>query len=155
MADGDAPPTTVYPTASFAESLSHPAVPLALGVGTIVACCAVAIASPTDSGPPLCPSKAIFGVDCPLCGATRAVSSLVRGNLLNALDHNIILTVSVPFVVIWWALWMARSLRSLPPPKVAWNRAATITVSILAIAFTIVRNLDATPWMTWLGADLY
>jgi hypothetical protein len=109
---------------------------------------------PSDDGVPLCPSKIVFGIDCPLCGATRAVGALARGHVGNALDHNVVFTVAVPFMVVLWAIWAVRSWNHRPFPRIPWNRTATLATAAFLLAFLVVRNLEATAWMHWLGADL-
>jgi hypothetical protein len=42
----------------------------------------------TGSIPVFCPFKAITGIDCPGCGMTRAIISLIEGNPGNALLYN-------------------------------------------------------------------
>jgi len=45
-----------------------------------------------SSAYPQCPTHLLFGFDCPLCGATRAVHSLLRFDLGGAIDHNLVKT---------------------------------------------------------------
>jgi hypothetical protein len=42
----------------------------------------------TGSVPVFCPFKAITGIDCPGCGMTRAIISLIEGNPGNAFLYN-------------------------------------------------------------------
>lgn len=129
---------------------------MAVGAAVGVASLAVALWNPGDSGLPLCPSKALFGIDCPLCGATRAVSALVHGHVMAALDHNVLFTLAVPALVGWWVLWLVRSIQHRPMRRIhlPWGRAAVGVIAVLT-AFTVLRNIDAAAWTRWLGADLY
>jgi hypothetical protein len=115
-------------------------------------CAAIALVNPTDSGAPVCWSAGVFGIDCPLCGGLRCVNSLVRGDLLAAADHNILLAVTLPVVAVLWVVWMVRAVQGrhvrLPsPPNWAWGVLAVVTLS-----FTVVRNLDLGPVAHWLAA---
>ena len=85
----------------------------------------------------LCPLRALTGLDCPLCGATRATVALARGDLLAALDHNVLYVAALPVAVVLVLLWLVSGRRP------GWTRsaAATWSVAAAAAAFTVARNL--------------
>ncbi len=87
-------------------------------------------------GPP-CPLKLLTGLDCPLCGATRATSSLLHGHLGTAFDHNALYVLALPVVGLLMVVWLLRG--RLP----AWTESARLRISLLvmAIVFGVVRNL--------------
>ncbi len=87
-------------------------------------------------GPP-CPLRLLTGLDCPLCGATRATRALVHGDLFTALDHNALYVLALPFVGLLLVLWLVRG--RLP----AWSAStpARWSLAAVAIGFAIVRNL--------------
>jgi len=115
---------------------------------------ALAIWNPTDTGTPFCPTKAITGIDCPLCGGLRAVAALTRGNLRLAADHNLLLTLLAPVVVVWWAMWVVNSWRGEPaPPNPLWNRMVFWSILVIALVFTVVRNLPVAGAPHWLAAS--
>lgn len=83
------------------------------GVGLLVA----PLMAQSDSGPVTCPFRAVTGLDCPFCGATRATAALATGDLGAALDHNLLYTaLIVPLLAVGWLLWTrsAASGRSFP-----------------------------------------
>lgn len=41
-----------------------------------------------ENQPTTCPSQILFGVACPLCGATRASLHLASGDVLTAVEFN-------------------------------------------------------------------
>ncbi len=115
-------------------------------------CAAIAAVNPTDTGVPVCWSAGLFGVDCPLCGGLRCVNSLVRGDVLAAADHNLVLAVALPIVAIVGALWMWAAVRGR---SWTWPRVPVWAWTVLGVgvlAFTVVRNLDLGPIAHYLAA---
>lgn len=95
-----------------------------------------------------CPLKLLTGLDCPLCGATRATLSLVQGHLATAIDHNALYVLSLPVVVVLGLLWVVFRWR---PPLL--ERAAVRWALVgAAVAFAVVRNLPLEPF-TFLGSS--
>lgn len=86
----------------------------------------------------LCPLRRFTGLDCPLCGATRATFALLRGDLGTALDHNVLYVLALPVVGLLMLLWLARGRRSFPSLQ---TPLATWSMVVVATAFGIVRNL--------------
>ncbi len=111
-------------------------------VGTVV----LAIGNPNTTHVPLCPMRAI-GIDCPLCGSLRAVHSLTHLDLMGALDHNLLFTVSVPALVTCYVIWLLRSLGK--PVLPGWKLpAATLPfLLVVGLVFAVLRNLPAFAWL--------
>ena len=109
----------------------------------------VLLADPTRAGARTilpCPFHALTGLDCPLCGATRATSALVHLDPVRALGYNALWIAFVPLVL--WAVVLdlrGRFAASAHPFRRRGFWAATIA---LAVVFTVVRNL---PWSPWRG----
>lgn len=146
-----------------------------VGAGLAVATAYTAWRDPYQGGGlfPACPLRELTGLDCPGCGGTRAVHAMLHGDLATAFDHNVLLTILVPLLALLWALWMVRSLlatrdlhrarraaaEGAPPPQ---NRKvlipypssrAWIALGVLAVGFAVIRNVDAAPWLEYLGSD--
>ena len=126
-----------------------------VGAAVLAATAVLAVGNPNTTHVPLCPLKAVTGLDCPLCGSLRAVHALTRGDVAGAANHNLLFTVSAPFLVLAWAWWLLDSLDQRPPgtPLVeAYRRHATllrwVAVAVL-VTFAVARNL---PSMSWLGS---
>lgn len=49
---------------------------------------------------PPCPLKVLTGLECPGCGTGRAITAFAHGDLLAVLDHNLILPVVGPLVIV-------------------------------------------------------
>jgi hypothetical protein len=122
-----------------------------LAAGALAGCALLAVVDPNAPGRyPLCPTKALFGLDCPACGTLRGLHSLTRGRLLEALDHNLLLLVAVPIMAWAWVGLVARALGRpwTPPALPRWGLAAVVVV---LVAFAVVRNLGLTG-LTWLDS---
>lgn len=139
-----APPSAAPPGFVTGRAWTAPVTTAAVALaGTGV----LAVGDPNTTHIPLCPLKALTGIDCPLCGGLRAVHALTRLDVVTALDHNLLFTVSVPALVACWAIWLGRSLdqpvaasRHLPP----FARPVLVAVALL---FAVARNLPAFAWL--------
>ena len=89
-----------------------------------------------------CPLKTFTGLDCPLCGATRATFALLRGDLGTALDFNALYVLLVPLAVALAALWIARRRT---PAVLRWQRFPAAALAV-AVAYMVVRNLPFAPF---------
>ena len=121
------------------------AAPLLTAAGTAAAVAYIAIADPNEGGHfPLCPTQAIFGVDCPACGGLRAVHALAHGDVAAAVDHNIVVVIAIPIAVVMWVRWLLRSIRGTHPAVTfgEHRRRTRVSVGVLiALAvFGVVRN---------------
>ena len=141
------------------------AAPLALGALTLGAVAYVGLVDPNSPGHyPLCPTKALTGLDCPGCGGLRAVHSLATGDVVGALDHNaFVVLVLLPVAVGAWVLWLVRAWRGPSPDAdpaaqaVASSRRTARVMWVLlgvGLVFTVVRNISAVPAFAWLGSGL-
>lgn len=120
--------------------------PVALAAAAAAGTALLAVGNPDTTHVPLCPLKAITGLDCPFCGSLRAVHSLARLRVGEALDHNVIVTLAVPFVVVGWLLWLRGTIAGRPAPAPVPRWATTAAVGLL-VAFGIARNLPAFAWL--------
>ncbi|HEV2646412.1 MAG TPA: DUF2752 domain-containing protein [Acidobacteriaceae bacterium] len=90
---------------------------------------------------PRCPIHQFFGIECPGCGATRALSALLHGHLSEALRFNALFVLLLPAIL---AFAITTYRRALQTKTFSWpNLPAPATYAALAAAalFTIVRNL--------------
>jgi hypothetical protein len=63
-------------------------------IGALVAG-AYVLAPSIEHGPVICPLRAVTGLSCPTCGATRAFTRLSRGDLLSAIEFNPIMIAAL------------------------------------------------------------
>ncbi len=128
-------------------TLASPRARLALTAAGCGVVAVIGLLEPSRIGVALpCPLRVTTGLDCPLCGATRATTQLLRGNISAALDFNALYVVLLPALFVAGLVWLARG--RWPSVILAkWFPAAAIAV---AVAYMIVRNLPWAPF-SYLG----
>ncbi len=93
---------------------------------------------------PLCPTKAFLGIDCPGCGCMRGLHSLAHGDIAGAADHNILLLLAVPFVIVLWVRWLMRAWRGVTPAvslrTLRLRNRAMIIALVAILVFGVIRN---------------
>lgn len=107
----------------------------------------MAVVNPETTHVPLCPLKALTGLDCPLCGSLRAVHSLTRADVVGAAGHNLVFVVAVPLAVAMWCAWLRRCATDDPRPAPALPPWVFPVLLVVLAAFTVVRNLAIGHWL--------
>lgn len=122
------------------------AAPLGLAVLAGAGCAAVWWGDPaTPGGPlPVCPFKALFGVDCPGCGGLRMLYSLLHGDLGAAVHFNALALVALPVLAAVWGAWLRARWRDRPLP--ALPRWSVLLVTAVVLAWFVVRNVPVAPF---------
>jgi Protein of unknown function (DUF2752) len=111
----------------------------------------VGLVDPSGRGVyPLCPSRLLFGVDCPACGGLRGTHDLLRGHVGQALDHNLLLPGFLAVLGVALALWLL-PLVGRPAGTLRLPRWATVGAVALVAAFTVARTLPLAP-LEFLGS---
>jgi|SRR5450756_1326302 len=91
---------------------------------------------------PICQFHRLTGLNCPGCGMTRALYVLLHGDLATALRDNALFVLALP-VLLARGLWLARKKsQGCPAAKFFPGRTLWVLL-IIALAFTILRNLPA------------
>ena len=87
---------------------------------------------------PACPFKLLTGWNCPACGGLRMTHDLLHGDLAAAVVDNVFLLVGLPALLAWiLARWRTgRPIMTMP---------AIAVIAVLAIAWTVVRNMPGFP----------
>jgi hypothetical protein len=108
---------------------------------------AVGYFNPTTAGFfPVCPLYALTGFACPGCGMTRGLHALLHGDVLGALDYNLLLPgilffFGYLFVSLFLTFARGRGLDfKIFTPLVIWGFFG------FAFVFTILRNLPYYPF---------
>ncbi|MDN4163150.1 DUF2752 domain-containing protein [Nocardioides abyssi] len=116
--------------------------------GLAAAALALRLRDPHEPGAwGVCPSAAL-GLACPGCGGLRAVNDLTHGRWADAASSNLLLVALLLVLAVvggWWVLRRRPDGRSPVSPRLA--RGATVTLGVVALAFTVLRNLPAGAWL--------
>jgi hypothetical protein len=95
-----------------------------------------------QNGPILCPVRLFFGYPCPMCGLTRSLGALSRGQILKSLHFNPFGIVFSFCAFIWVARpqWVSRTLKNW------WLRFRSLTklhqVIIIISLYTLLWALN-------------
>ena len=119
--------------------------PVATALGVTLATAFIARVDPNSPGHyPVCPTQALFGIDCPACGGLRATHALAHGDIAGAMDHNLVFVLAVPFIIGAWALWFWRAWTGTKPEDTprrrAFQRYAPMVLLVVLVVFGVVRN---------------
>jgi len=119
--------------------------PVGVAAFAVVGCTYLAFVNPNEPGHyPICPSRAIFGVDCPGCGGMRGMNCLLHGDVAGALNHNLLLLIVVPLALVFWGLWLFRAVQGRYPSvtmrQFQFRNRILIISLVLILAFGVVRN---------------
>lgn len=106
---------------------------------------ALALVDPSR-GPVLCPFRALTGLACPGCGATRGLHALLTGDLGAALRYNALTVALLPFAL--WAAYVSLG-HALGGPRLKVLRLSplgTWAFAAVVAAWWVVRNLPMVPF---------
>jgi hypothetical protein len=114
-----------------------------MALAVVLAVCVVLLVCPPGrmSFYPACPIHQFLGIDCPGCGATRALAALLRGHLMEALRFNALFVLLLPAALAGAIESYRRALR---PGQFRWPHLPTpalYATIAAAVIFTVARNV--------------
>jgi hypothetical protein len=118
--------------------------PLGVAAGAVAASIALYFTNPSNPGSrlPRCPFNWLTGLDCPACGSTRMVYSLLHGDLASAWHFNpVMLVAGLPFLAWLWLRWFRADRKNAEPPPLT-PRVGQAVIAI-GLTWAIARNLIA------------
>jgi hypothetical protein len=89
---------------------------------------------------PVCQFHRLTGLNCPGCGATRALYALLHGDFSTALRDNVLLVVAIPVVAARGAWFALNRLRGRPNGKF-FPPSLLIPLLVVMGVFGVLRNL--------------
>lgn len=141
----DEVPATTGTTESKLRALTGPLI--AAGAG-LAACTYVYLNNPNNGSSilPKCPLKYLTGIDCPGCGLTRAVYSLMHWDVVSAMSHNLLIIFFIPWLVMALVRWTAKPL-GYDVPRLFQVKPWMVPAMVTGLAaFWILRNLPISPF---------
>jgi hypothetical protein len=132
----------------------HASVPVGLGAPLVVAasatlmCAAIWMGDPTTpNGPlPVCPTKALLGIDCPGCGCARMLYSLMHGNLVAAARFNALALAALVLLVWAYLAWTYGRVTGRRIGSWQHHRWSAAVALLLVAAWFVVRNIPFAPF---------
>lgn len=88
---------------------------------------------------PTCVLHDLFRLYCPFCGGTRAVSSLLTGNIIGALRANAAVVTDLPFLLYSDVKALVHIVRNKPVTSL--SRSGILALALFFAAFFVLRNV--------------
>lgn len=104
----------------------------------------IALVDPNQPGHyPLCPTKALAGLDCPGCGGLRATHDLAHGDIAGAFDNNALWVLAVPVIIVLLLRSVYYAWIGKRPPRMPERQSKYLLIVALAVAcfFSVLRNI--------------
>ncbi|OJZ73903.1 hypothetical protein BRW65_11050 [Mycobacterium paraffinicum] len=122
--------------------------PLLVAASTTLMCAAIWAGDPTTpNGPlPVCPTKALLGIDCPGCGSLRMLYSLMHGNITAAARYNALGLAAVVLLVWAYLAWTYGLLAGRRIRSWQHTRWSAVVAMVLVGAWFAVRNIPFAPF---------
>lgn len=121
--------------------MKHRLITGAMAVAFLAGCAVVYNFPPSQySFYPRCPFYVATHWLCPGCGSTRALYSLLHGDVLAAWHYNALFTLLGPVVLAWLAFCCYRVMRYDQIPKMAIPRSVTACLVVAVVLFAVARN---------------
>jgi len=95
---------------------------------------------------PPCPTHYLTNFSCPGCGSLRALHNLLHGNIKEAFFFNPLMVMVLPFLTVWFLLYVLKSIFAVKLPEVKLKPAIWWLIISGIILFMILRNLSFYPF---------
>ncbi|MBL7950518.1 MAG: DUF2752 domain-containing protein [Flavobacteriales bacterium] len=111
------------------------------GAGILFSLVRLYMIDPEKGGFLSCPFRLFTGLLCPGCGSQRALHDLMHLRTGEAFDHNALLVISIPLLVLQWA---CSHLFFKEKPLSARNWVV-FSWAVLAVGWGLFRNVYVSP----------
>lgn len=95
---------------------------------------------------PKCPFNLLTGLHCPGCGLTRGFHQLLNGDILGALDYNVMILFWAPFLSYVGISLLLTGIRGKGLPQIAPPNFLIWSFIIVMMIFWVVRNIPVYPF---------
>lgn len=144
------PPTAVDRGAAAVKAVATHRVigPSVVLVGVAAVAAGVWFANPLTPGGiiPPCPTNTLLHINCPGCGLSRAIDSLIHGDIVGALHFNAVGIALIVLAVAAYINYLVGQWRSRPTRNVFTHRFFPIAVVAVLVGWFIVRNIPLAPF---------
>lgn len=97
---------------------------------------------------PACPFHSLTGLYCPGCGSQRAISSLLHGNVYQALSYNSLLVASLPLLMCSAYGSVISVFRTQKANQaIFYNPVVAKIILALVLTFWLLRNIPVYPFL--------
>lgn len=122
--------------------------PLLVAVSASLVCAATWVGDPTTPGGPIpvCPTKALLGIDCPGCGSARMLYSLMHGNVAAAARFNALALAALVLLVWAYVAWTYGRVTGRRVRSWQQHRWAAMVALVLVAVWFVVRNIPFPPF---------
>lgn len=118
---------------------------ISIAIVLFIAALAIVIVLPLLKIDYICPTKEFLGIDCPGCGGTRMVQSILKGDIAQAFRYNIFMFITSPLLII---LTIHQSLVYIIKGELSiWLDRVLIVYAISLLVFGILRNIEIFSWL--------
>ena len=108
---------------------------LGLGVAACIVLLLVPPGSPYAKWLPKCMLHQLTGLYCPGCGATRALSAMLHGDVRASLHNNLLLFPLLALIVFL-----------IVKPGITLKRPVVAAILAVILGFTVLRNIPVAPF---------
>ena len=88
-----------------------------------------------------CIFRTITGLQCPGCGVSRMLSSMIKLNFKDAFDYHPVLFVSLPFLAVIFGDMLWRYVYHGKCELRKWENAVIIAIIVCLLVFCVIRNV--------------
>lgn len=93
----------------------------------------------------ICPTKEMFNIDCPGCGGTRMIRSLLHGDIYQAFRYNTLMFITLPMLCI---LILGQSIKYIKDGQLSiWLDKVLLTYIVMLLVFGALRNIEIFSWL--------
>ncbi len=93
-----------------------------------------------------CPLRALTGLWCPACGATRASYAMFHGHVVTAFHDNVLWLVLGPIAAYAWLAWALEAFGRPVLPRVRVGPRSAFAFLVVLAAFFALRNVPVAPF---------